>query len=861
MSTLSFKTNIQLKSIIGKDLINDDNIAILELVKNSFDAGSDKVLVTFCNLKDNDDLNVSAFSEKTSRIIIQDFGVGMNLDDIENKWLNIAYSEKKSKQKQYNRLMAGAKGVGRFSCDRLGEYLNLYAKTKDSDKYILLKINWKLFEEENQNKEIQSVSLEYEIISEEEIRLHGFHPFADGGLCLEIIKLRVSWISPIKDRNNNRINWNTEKLSSLKKYLEKLINPHQAFEANGEFGIYLNAPELIKENEELKTQDKFIGKIENTIFDKLDFRTTSVECYTVDNGETIYTELKDRGNTIFWIKEKNPYYPFVKNAKLTVYYLSPYSKAFFTKQTGIQSVNYGSIFLFINGFRVPPYGDVDDDWLNLNLRKTQGTNRFIGLREIVGRVEILDINNDFQIVSSREGLKKNDNYQKLTASKGNDSFIFKAFRRLERYVVEGISWDSIPQEAMDSYDQIAKKIISGETTEDQLTYRENEIVKSKRVYEYIHNIISARPENVHELYINENLILDKIDEEKEQSEKEFEQLISDFENKKIDTDTLSRILEKKALENEDLGRQLREFTKYEMTPATAKAILELQQYKNTIEEQARIIEELKTRLDEQNKEIEQSRSEKLKFEKTVKAEQDKRVKAEQERDFAVSKNKYLLARQNFSSEEVAFEHLINNYSQTADTALTNISYIAKETKLPIELLEQIDILRVYVRKINKLTALLNKADIKTLSENTEINLSQYTVEYFEDFANTTKKIAVSFLNGSLVFMRNTNMLDLSIIFDNLISNSLKAGASQMQIIFGNDANRFFIDISDDGSGVTEPLLSYPDEMFQPGITTRKDGSGIGLNSVRELMRNDLFGDVIFLGNNINLHGATFRLIF
>jgi hypothetical protein len=42
METLNFKTNIQLKSIIGKDLINDDNIAILELVKNSFEAGAKK---------------------------------------------------------------------------------------------------------------------------------------------------------------------------------------------------------------------------------------------------------------------------------------------------------------------------------------------------------------------------------------------------------------------------------------------------------------------------------------------------------------------------------------------------------------------------------------------------------------------------------------------------------------------------------------------------------------------------------------------------------------------------------------------------------------------------------------------------
>ena len=45
--TLSFKTNTLLKDLIGKDLINDDNIAIVELVKNAYDAGSDTVLVRF----------------------------------------------------------------------------------------------------------------------------------------------------------------------------------------------------------------------------------------------------------------------------------------------------------------------------------------------------------------------------------------------------------------------------------------------------------------------------------------------------------------------------------------------------------------------------------------------------------------------------------------------------------------------------------------------------------------------------------------------------------------------------------------------------------------------------------------------
>lgn len=40
MQDVHFKTNILLKNIIGKDLITDDNIAVLELVKNAYDAGS-----------------------------------------------------------------------------------------------------------------------------------------------------------------------------------------------------------------------------------------------------------------------------------------------------------------------------------------------------------------------------------------------------------------------------------------------------------------------------------------------------------------------------------------------------------------------------------------------------------------------------------------------------------------------------------------------------------------------------------------------------------------------------------------------------------------------------------------------------
>ena len=76
---MKFRVSSALKNIIGRDLITDDFIAIFELVKNSYDAGAKKVIITF----DED------------KITVVDNGKGMSEYDIENKWLFVAYSAKK----------------------------------------------------------------------------------------------------------------------------------------------------------------------------------------------------------------------------------------------------------------------------------------------------------------------------------------------------------------------------------------------------------------------------------------------------------------------------------------------------------------------------------------------------------------------------------------------------------------------------------------------------------------------------------------------------------------------------------------------------------------------------------------------
>lgn len=872
MNSLNFKTNIQLKSIIGKDLINDDNIAILELVKNAFDADAKKVEVVYQNLKINDDKITDNFSSQTSRLLIKDDGLGMNLQDIQDKWLNIAYSEKKSNSRQHNRMMAGAKGVGRFSCDRLGEYLNLYAKKNNSEEYILLKIDWKKFEIEDDKKEIQSINLEYEILSIQDLKNNNI-PVFEHGVLLEIIKLRSNWVYEIKDNKGKVTDWNTDKLVNLKKYLEKLINPNQAFEKN-DFGIYLDAPEFIAENNQKDEHEKYIGKIENTIFEKLDFKTTNIESEIIEDGRVILTSLKDKGQIIFWIKEKNEFYPNLKNVKLYLYYLNTFSKAFFTKQTGVRPIDYGSIYLFLNGFRIPPYGQDGNDWLGLEQRKGQGYARFLGTRDLVGRIEILDENNDFKVVSSREGVVKDDNYKTLI---DRDGYFFKAFRRLEKYVVDGLSWDSISDNI--NISDIEKKIISGQLQENDLVFREDDITKKRRIYQSIHSIISAKAENVLELYINQDLILNKIYEEKLNAEREFEQLIKDFENKKIDSDTLNRILQRKAIENKDLEKQINDFSKYNTDESTTKAIAELQYYKKTIERQTEIIEKLRLQLEseilekvKQQQIIDDLIAKTEDAQAKAEVEGKKRIEAEKakenadeakkvaEKEVALEKLKTEFYKKQSSPETDALIHHVKNNNLQIKDAVTNILTELNNPNLDIKnirniILEPLYRILQYNDKSLKATDLILQSDLEK-ADAQKINLPSFIDGYIQ---NNRFDIKIHFTKSINNFQIIGSKLDLAMILDNLIDNSKKWNAKNIWISLGIENSCAVLNFYDDGNGLDKKFISSPDDIFKFKNTAQIGGTGFGLYLVRESLLK--MNATIKIDKPVNDKGMNFKTTF
>lgn len=139
METLLFTVDSALLSELGEKLVETVHIALLELVKNSYDADATQVLVKILH-----------HPPKGAEIHIVDDGLGMTFQEVQNYWMRIATTNKLLRKfsSRFGRPRTGSKGIGRFSCRRLGSQLILKttAKSKQGFEMTEVTIDWKAFE-------------------------------------------------------------------------------------------------------------------------------------------------------------------------------------------------------------------------------------------------------------------------------------------------------------------------------------------------------------------------------------------------------------------------------------------------------------------------------------------------------------------------------------------------------------------------------------------------------------------------------------------------------------------------------------------------------------------------------------------
>ncbi len=744
MEDLKFEISSALKNILGKDLITDDFVAIFELVKNSLDAGSNHTKIKF-------DL-------KNEKIFIIDDGKGMSREDIIQKWLFVAYSAKKEgTEDKESKNYAGNKGVGRFSCDRLGSLLHMQTKTLSDNLIHDLKVDWEDFEE-NSKYIFTDIPVRYttssNFINDDDITLK------ESGTVLEISNLR--------DLNG----WTRDKFLRLRRSLEKLVDP-----LNQSLGVLeLIVPsEINNDDDELNFADSesepqiVNGPITNKAFTILKDKTTTLFAEIINDQLKIV--LNDRGVEIYTTKEPiKDRFPFIVNCgfKAQISYLNRSAKIIFKKRTGLNAIDYGSLFLLRNGYRIYPIGESGDDYWGIDRRKQQGYSRYLGSREINGFIKVEGSDTYFKESTSRDkGLIKNEPVKQLL------DLVLLCLRKLEMYVVD-ITWR----------DQIDSEKSSFE--------RMNLDSNKANIIQMIEKLSFSN--NIEVLSYNQDLI--SILNEKAL---EFEPSLGKLKNIAIN------------LNNEDLIQQVNR---------AETALLKSKQ----AEQEAERIAELELEARKKAEYAVKKKTEELA--KTV-LEKERVEKAYEEE----KKRSLFLTLADSREKEIleTFMHQIIFYAADLKSGLeiyledqdqfNNLSY----NEFIDFITDQLEL----TEKIMSTSRFATTGNFRLKSEEITEDINLFISDYIDKITPGYHE-KMKIINNLNVkeYVTLFNPIELGMIIENIINNSDKAKATE--IIFSSKIiNKILeIEITDNGQGLDKSIIEK-NRIFDKGFS-RTEGSGIGL---------------------------------
>lgn len=414
----ALRPKARIMKTLGEELISNESVAIIELVKNAYDADAGFVSIKFNGLLEKGQGSIS----------IEDDGHGMSLEIVESSWMEPATNHKKKERNSrfLMRRLLGEKGVGRFASSRLAEELELITRAIGSDNEVYAYFDWSQFE--NEDKYLDEVLIlaeervPNEIISAREYpkgtlkRNDAYQLPRDGshGTLLRMNRLKRSW--------------ETRDLDGLKRSLSRLISP---FESDNGFRIFLHLPDEDTDIYQELEPPEVIKYPHYTLTGKLDSAgrfNIFVELHSVGanekfNGAFVRSEDKNRGVIDIGSNEKlddtNKISCGPLSFKILVWDRDQLDNIDQKLGVGIRDIrkdldSVAGVSIFRDGFRVLPYGEPENDWLKLDLRRVQNPTLRLSNNQITGYIKITaDDNPQLKDQSNREGLDNNQAYSDL----------------------------------------------------------------------------------------------------------------------------------------------------------------------------------------------------------------------------------------------------------------------------------------------------------------------------------------------------------------------------------------------------------------------------------------------------------------
>ncbi|MGH1978530.1 sensor histidine kinase [Rothia sp. L_38] len=415
----SLRPRARLLKTLGSELISSDKVAVIELVKNSYDADASTVVIRF----------KGPLCQGKGSIEVWDNGHGMNVDSIQNSWLDIATDIKRKHSKsEKGRRVLGEKGIGRLAAARLGNQLTLITRSSLEDE-INLSIDWSQFDRDNA------------YLDEIEISWESNSPKIFNGLYNTELNMHASEIGMNNPSHGTLIKidelnhtWTDKDFIELRTALSRLIRPNAESSnlfsetVEEDFKILL----LIDDNN--SNFEKFSGEIGfSNDFQIPNYKITG---FVGSDGRSEINYFNQQTNESELIKE-----PFISEFSDRSPEVGPFSfeinvwdRDKVSIEENLRISNPGrvspkvndlkgfrdtlndlaGVSIYRDGFRVLPFGEPGDDWLGLDLRRVQNPSMRLSNNQIIGRVMIsADLNPGLKDQSNREGLISSGAYDDL----------------------------------------------------------------------------------------------------------------------------------------------------------------------------------------------------------------------------------------------------------------------------------------------------------------------------------------------------------------------------------------------------------------------------------------------------------------